>query len=438
MLMPSAGSYSTAVQNPAHCFTDSELQQAVSRKNKMGQPVCMSGQCAVVFPMISPAGQKYAVKCFTHHAPNQLRRYTLIHQGLTAIRPGWATDFVFHSEGVKVDGKSYPLLRMNWIEGSTLTTWLDAHGGNPRSIARLATRFDQLVDALARVGIAHGDLQHGNILVLANGQLRLVDYDGIYLPGVGLEEFPPDETGHPDYQSPGRSIAYYGGTMDHFSAWLISLSLKVLAADPTLMDQLNPGRGEYLLLDRNDFAKPESSKRLGILERHPNGQVRRLAKHMRGLLEMPLRAIPPLVASMSSSDVGPRQSSTSSSDKWWQRRFDAQRPPNFGGSPLQGALGATPPRRARYVPPRHVPPPPSRKPVVSISTSVCDFTVRVDTADTRPTKDVEFTFDWGDGKPATTTPTYVYDRADRYTIWVTGTNSDGSSTATTVVTLDTK
>jgi thiamine kinase-like enzyme len=37
--------------------------------------------------------------------------------------------------------------------------------------------------ALNRAGVAHGDLQHGNILV-ANGKPKLIDYDGMYVPAL--------------------------------------------------------------------------------------------------------------------------------------------------------------------------------------------------------------------------------------------------------------
>lgn len=292
--MPFGTDYSAAVQHPVYCFSDLNLRQATVRTTKTGRPEVMSGQYSVVFPMTSAMGKALAVKCFTRDAPNQLRRYELIQDGLSKLRPQWATDFVFQSTGIKVGGSDYPILKMDWVDGISLITWLDAHNGDAAAIAQLAVQFDQLVKELSDARIAHGDLQHGNILVLANGKLRLVDYDGIYLPGLGLDNIPSEEFGLPEYQPPSRTAADYGPAMDRFSAWLISLSLKALAVDPTLWGQLNPGLGEYLLLNRDDFADPSSSQRMAVLYAHPKKQVRELAERICALLPLRLSTMPDL------------------------------------------------------------------------------------------------------------------------------------------------
>ena len=82
--------------------------------------------------------------------------------------------------------------------------------------------------------------------------------------------------------------------MDRFSAWLISLSLKILAAAPELWDQLNPAHDEYLLLDRHDFLDLNSSSRLSTLCSHQDMEVRRLAQVTRQILSLPPAAIPAL------------------------------------------------------------------------------------------------------------------------------------------------
>ncbi len=82
--------------------------------------------------------------------------------------------------------------------------------------------------------------------------------------------------------------------MDRFSAWLISLSLKILAAAPELWDQLNPAHDEYLLLNRHDFLDLNSSSRLSALCSHRDMEVRRLAQVTRQILSLPPAAIPAL------------------------------------------------------------------------------------------------------------------------------------------------
>ncbi len=290
--LPTGFQYQEAVQHPERCFADPDLRSASFERMAMGLPKMISGNFASVFPMTSASGHQYAVKCFTREASHQMQRYMLIGAYLGKVQPWWATDFQFIPNGIRVESSHYPILRMNWVSGLTLVRWISDSINQPAAIAGLALRFDDMVRDLAAGGMAHGDLQAGNLLVAGNGALHLVDYDGMYVPG--LEGLPAGEVGHPDYQPPGRCLADYGPGMDRFSAWLISLSLKILAADPELWDQLNPGHDEYLILNRSDLLDLRSSPRFSVLSSHRNAEVRRLAGMARDILTLPLTAMPPL------------------------------------------------------------------------------------------------------------------------------------------------
>ena len=289
---PTGGQYQEAVQHPERCFSDPDLRSASFERMAMGLPKAISGNFASVFPMTTASGHRYAVKCFTREVTHQLQRYMLIGEHLSKLRPWWATDFRFLPDGIQVDTERYPILRMNWVSGLTLTRWISKNINQPAALSGLALRFDELIADLAAASMAHGDLQDGNLLVADNGRLHLVDYDGMYVPG--LDGLPAGEVGHPDYQPPGRSQADYGPAMDRFSAWLISLSLKMLVADPALWDQLNPGHDEYLLLNRSDLADLTSSPRISMLASHRDAEVRRLAHIARDILPLPLTSLPAL------------------------------------------------------------------------------------------------------------------------------------------------
>ena len=289
---PTGGQYQEAVQHPGRCFSDPDLRSASFERMAMGLPKMISGNFASVFPMTAVSGRRYAVKCFTREVPHQLQRYMMIGEYLSKRRPWWATDFQFIRDGIEVDAGWHPILRMNWVSGLTLIPWISKFISRPATLNSLAGRFDELAADLAAARMAHGDLQAGNLLVADSGELHLVDYDGMYVPG--LEGLPAGEVGHPDYQPPSRSQADYGPAMDRFSAWLISLSLKMLAADPALWDQLNPGRDDYLLLGRRDLADLTSSPRFSILASHRDAEVRRHAHIARDILPLPLAAIPAL------------------------------------------------------------------------------------------------------------------------------------------------
>ena len=122
-----------------------------------------------------------------------MERYAVIHNQLAASRFQWATDFVFTTNGIRVEGVAYPILRMDWIDAQPLNDWLARNVGNSRSVSMLADQFDQIIADMSSAGIAHGDLQHGNLLVQSDGTLRLVDYDGMYFPQ--LKQLPPMSMG---------------------------------------------------------------------------------------------------------------------------------------------------------------------------------------------------------------------------------------------------
>ncbi len=334
--LPTGSDYAEAVQHPERCFSDPDLKSASFERMPMGLPKMISGNFASVFPMTSAAGHKYAVKCFTRHESHQLERYKRISAQLGKLKPWWATDFQFVPEGIHVDGARYPILRMNWVQGLTLTRWVSGNVHKPGAVANLSHRFDELVRDLAASGMAHGDLQAGNLLVADDGRLHLVDYDGMYVPG--LDGLPPDEVGHPDYQPPGRSQHDYGPAMDRFSAWLISLSLKILAAAPELWDQLNPAHDEYLLLNRNDLRDLSSSPRLSALCSHHGPDVRRSAQTMRQILSLPVTAIPAVAAPPSNgsrSPTAPPEAASRGIPGWMRSHL-----PEPAGSPVE--TGAPP------------------------------------------------------------------------------------------------
>ena len=339
--LPTGFKYQEAVQHPEWCFSDPDLRSASFERMPMGLPKMISGNFASVFPMTSASGHKYAVKCFTRHESHQLERYKRISAQLGKAKPWWATDFQFVSEGIHVDGARYPILRMDWVQGVTLTRWVSGNVHEPAAVANLSRRFDELVGDLAASGMAHGDLQAGNLLVADDGRLHLVDYDGMYVPG--LDGLPPDEVGHPDYQPPGRSQHDYGPAMDRFSAWLISLSLKILAAAPELWDQLNPAGDEYLLLNRNDLRDLSSSPRLSALCSHHDADVRRSARLMRQILSLPVTAIPALAAPAPNGGRSPAAPAAAASRgiPGWMRSHlpEPADPPATSGAPSSPRQG---------------------------------------------------------------------------------------------------
>ncbi|MGF6880785.1 hypothetical protein ABIA39_000666 [Nocardia sp. GAS34] len=306
---PTAGAYQEALQHPGICFTDAELKSSVPELTKLRQPRPISGAFASVFPVTHQAsGTRYAIKCFTRYIPDQQARYSAISDQLATLSAAslsqpWKIGFEYLPDAVLVGGTRYPILKMEWAQGLTLSAWLDLHHDDRPGVDRLAERFAGLMSDLEAHSIAHGDLQHGNLLVTGDCTLRLLDYDGMYVPALG--GLGGTERGHRNYQSPHRGNNDFGTDLDRFSAWVIYGALKAIAIDPCLWRQLHEPQGEYLLLAEDDFTNPDFSHRFPALLTHTNREVRQLAERLRSLTAQPLAALPTLATAMTGVVAAP-------------------------------------------------------------------------------------------------------------------------------------
>ena len=100
-------------------------------------------------------------------------------------------------------------------------------------------QWQGMITALITARFAHGDLQHGNILVNETGALRLIDLDGAWVPtlaGKGVRE-----AGHPAYQHPLRVASDWGPDLDRFPALVIYVALRALAVAPQAWYRLDNG-----------------------------------------------------------------------------------------------------------------------------------------------------------------------------------------------------
>ena len=258
MSYPTPSDYQEALQVPASAFADPDLQTAEPRTNVLGLPQPITGAFAAVFPMTTETGQRYAVKCFLSDVPDQRARYEAIAAHLDAHDLDATVQFEYQPEGVQVDGERYPLLKMEWVQGTTINRFVDAHREKPAVLARLARQWATTVQVLEDAQVAHGDLQHGNILVVRRDdglRIRLVDYDTMYVPA--LEGRTAAEVGHRNYQHPDRTDADFGPRLDRFAGLVIYTALRACAVRPALWDRFDTG--ENLLFRDADFYTPGAS-----------------------------------------------------------------------------------------------------------------------------------------------------------------------------------
>ncbi len=252
---PSMVDYQEAVQSPPSAFTSSELRCGTPVANKLGMPRPISGTFASVYELAS-GGHRWAVKCFLRNIPDLHRRYAKISAHLKQCQ--WLryfATFEYQDKGILVQGKSFPLVKMEWVEGYPLNTFIEQNLSRRRVLAKLKKTWVKLLADLRSAHIAHGDLQHGNVLVGPNGDLRLIDYDGMWVPALAGEG--SNETGHPDYQNPRRTQKDFHAEVDEFSDAVIQIAICALVRERSLWAKYN--NGDNLLFRRRDFLDPRSS-----------------------------------------------------------------------------------------------------------------------------------------------------------------------------------
>ena len=145
---------------------------------------------------------------------------------------------------------------MEWIEGPTLNAYINevlTTNNFYQALQSLAEDWCRVVKELEDCQIAHGDLQHGNIIVTQEG-IRLVDLDGAFVPGLtGLKSA---ELGHIHFQHPLRTGDQFDAGLDRFSSLVIYLSILAIAETPNLWKKFHD---ENLIFKKDDFANPSRS-----------------------------------------------------------------------------------------------------------------------------------------------------------------------------------
>jgi hypothetical protein len=307
MSWPAASHFSLSLQNPRAGLRSRELHSLRVTRDKLGQPRPWSGAFAVVFQGTDPGGRSVALRAFTSDIPERIERYHAISTHLARQRPRCLVGFQLQPEGIRSasNGKWYPLIVMDWVRGETLFDWVRTRceKRDQAALNRIATAWVGLVEELSAAGIAHGDLQHANVMVTDAGELKLVDYDCLAVPSL-MGRFNL-EIGVDPYQHPARAAdTRLSATLDRFSALMIWTSLKAFAADPTLWNRFvePPNQSPYdkLLIRREDIHDPARSTLVREFERSRDNDVSRLFEALVAAAKGPINSVPKLSEALSS------------------------------------------------------------------------------------------------------------------------------------------
>ena len=259
MLWPSPSEYAQAVGYfPNVSVLDLKLKSGKPKRGPNNTLLVYSGGFSTVFP-IEVASNTYALRCWIKDVGDAKNRYEKIGVYLKQVGLHYFTDFEYVPEGILINGKKYPITRMEWAEGETLRDFIGKNFADTNIFKTVANEFRQMFETLHTHQISHGDLQDGNILLRRNGssvEIKLIDYDSLYVPSLHGQSSPT--RGFPEYQHPARG-ALSDEKMDYFSELVIYLSFLSLSEKPELWNQFKDKTERGLLFSKEDFENPNQS-----------------------------------------------------------------------------------------------------------------------------------------------------------------------------------
>lgn len=199
-----------------------------------------SGSNAVIFK-VSTHGKKFAMKCYTKTARSREKHYRAIENNPALLNFEEINEFKYLDNEIYVyddfgQGSFLPVILSEWIEGRSLGSWLKekCHMEDRIALSEIAEKFTELGLRLLNQEWAHGDLKPDNIIITAETQIRLIDYDNVFVPElVGMNS---PELGTPGFQHPARNAKFYNRHLDDYSIALITTALWALAEFPEWYD----------------------------------------------------------------------------------------------------------------------------------------------------------------------------------------------------------
>ncbi|MDC1188614.1 AarF/UbiB family protein [Flavobacteriales bacterium] len=279
---PSRTDIVTAMRNPHVSYKSTELVGG-SIIQKGSRIIQYAGGYTSVFPFTSKSNGKVAVRLWIADIGDAKKRSQEISNYLKNLNSDYFAGFKYIDDAILINGSLYPIVIMDWVNGCTLKEYINNNISNSSKILALAESFKNMVAYFHKENIAHGDLQHGNILVKADGSLVAIDYDSMYIET--LDGMIDTIKGLEGYQHPKRkSNKYVHSKLDYFSELVIYLSLLVYANQPSLWDKYY--KTNDLLFSKDDLSEPHNSQLINNLLSSNNEDIKELTVKLKEELNL--------------------------------------------------------------------------------------------------------------------------------------------------------
>lgn len=235
-----------------------------------GNPVMSSGNFAVVFKMVDIDNDRhYAMKCFLRDQVGREESYLQICEELEFVESRYLLKIEYLPAELFVDTNQsdeseFPVLLMEWVEGSTLGSFISENYTDSFKMSQVAYNFSKMASWLLSQDFAHGDIKPDNIIIKENGNLVLVDYDGMYVPS--MKGSAARENGSPNFRHPERTDKDFDEHIDDFALAVLILTLKVLSLDFDAYSTI--AANDYCIFSESDYQYLDNASGLYYIESH--------------------------------------------------------------------------------------------------------------------------------------------------------------------------
>lgn len=290
MALPTKTQISDAVEATGNIL-DPKLSGFNTIDGIFGAEMYCGGFC-LVYPLINGQNKKYAFRVWHQEIDGIKERIKKISSYLKTKCNPYFVEFEYVENALNVPdaygtNQQIDAIRMDWVKGLNLIDYLNSiitsdkdDEQKKNEIISIADKFKDMIISLHNDHVSHGDLQHGNIMITPEGELKLVDYDSVYVPSFTDEV--QITSGLVGYQHPYRKNTNLLATEkdDYFSEYIIYASLLAYAEDLSLWEPLddedNP-RDEYsLLFKESDLSNPSQSNLFHHIRSFNNSELNEL------------------------------------------------------------------------------------------------------------------------------------------------------------------
>ena len=285
-MLPTTQEYKISLMIGQDSFRTLEGVEVIPNPNYPDEPWYSTGGLAIVFKL-KLKDKLYALKCFYTEANERQERLGLIAAYLKQNPSPYFVDFTYLENELWVEtandeGQGYPVVLMEWVEGKTLDNYLEqiCTQNNTPALKNLNFQFCNLAWWLQQQPIAHGDIKHDNLIVTPDGKLKLIDYDGVFVPALHGRK--ANEMGSPCYQHPKRDAYFFDKNLDDFSLLVLQITLLALQHQPKLFTEHYNGDG--IILKDTDYQNFAQSHKKTILWQLPEVKIPLLLSQLQGNL----------------------------------------------------------------------------------------------------------------------------------------------------------